>query len=397
MRVQQRILIVAMMQSKLAGVLAVAVFGVSTAAPTFMLTAGVTAAKEMCLTGGRGSLSLEACEDAVASLDGRELWHFESGGKLVHAVSGQCAGVSASTAGSRVLETDCAAAAAWEVMPNGQLKTGSLCLSQEGSAAGVQNAALQAAAAATSTFEASAHGAWAAVDGSDATYWASKLDSGPATLTVDLGAERPIESVKIAWAYAAKSFKISLSSDGVQWSEVYATSVNVVRHTAVDAGGRRASQLKIEMLEASPTDGQLNGRSIFGISSVVALAPRLEPVLDDCAAAAKSADARDKYFLVSVAEFDPSAQAALKNAMPALEGAAASLSAVVSELNAVVPKLAQCRPAALLEKAAGGNFAAVATRRLAAASSSASGGVSSQEELLAAARTAVVAVRSVLA
>ena len=67
-------------------------------------------------------------------------------------------------------------------------------------------------------------------------------------------------------------------------------------------------------------------------------------IVDDCAIAAKSKDARDKYFASFVSEFDPAASQALQGELPALTAAKAALGAAVSEVMGRIPKAAACRP-----------------------------------------------------
>ena len=99
--------------------------------------------------------------------------------------------------------------------------------------------------------------------------------------------------------------------------------------------------------------------------------------MEDCAKAAKSKDARDKYFLAYVGQFDSGHETALRSELPSLQArqirvlialcarsaatppyagnlrvlhtplsgmqaAEASLAATVSELTSVLPKLASC-------------------------------------------------------
>merc|ERR1719401_3278363 len=100
----------------------------------------------------------------------------------------------------------CDGADVWELLANGQARVGSLCLSQSGSAAGVDNAAAYAAAMATSTADAWAHGAAAAVDMNEVSYWASKFDDdGPVELSIDLSSERRLEAVQVSWEFPAKA------------------------------------------------------------------------------------------------------------------------------------------------------------------------------------------------
>ena len=82
---------------------------------------------------------------------------------------------------------------------------------------------------------------------------------------------------------------------------------------------------------------------MYGIRSVAAFAARLHSVVSDCAEAAGSNDARDKYFLTHVGDFDPLPSKGSRSELPALEAARASLAAVVSELADATPQLSLCR------------------------------------------------------
>jgi len=233
----------------------------------------------------------------------------------------------------------------WELLANGQVKVGSLCLSQSGPMAGVDNAAAQAAAMATSTVDSSAHGAAAAVDLNEASYWASKFDeAGPVELSIDLGSERQLTAMQISWEFPAKAFAVSLSVDGEHWSEVFATSVNLESLTTIALQGDRASKVKLVMQEAQPQQGTLLGHALYGVRSVSVFAQRLNTIVDDCATAVKSKDARDKYFASFVSDFDPAASQGLQGEMPALMAAKAALGAAVSEVMGRIPKAAACRP-----------------------------------------------------
>lgn len=81
-------------------------------------------------------------------------------------------------------------------------------------------------------------------------YEASALDpTEPVTLTIDLGGKQKLESLAIAWEFPAKSFAISVSSDGVKWVEVFATDSNVLASTQVSLGAVTASKVKVVMHE----------------------------------------------------------------------------------------------------------------------------------------------------
>ena len=322
---------------------------------------------------------------------GREIWDFRSGGKMMHVGTQRCAGVAGSPgAGAQVVPVPCDGAGAWEATPDGQLKAGDFCLSQSGVSAGSEDVALRSAAAASSTFDAVTHGAWAAVDGNGATYWASKVgERVPVELSLDFGAPRAVTTLRISWEAPAKSFSVLSSSDGTTWEELFSTSANIARNSVIEVGGRRVAKVRVVMREGSPT---FEGQALYGIRSVRAVAPRLEPLLDECVAAAKTPDARDKYFLVAVASHDPAGSQTLRGELPALEAAGAALSASVSETVAVVPKLATCRRSSVqmpVLLTASSSAAAFGAAPLAAAASPA--------ELLARAREVIVAVRARLA
>lgn len=224
------------------------------------------------------------------------------------------------------------------------MKHGPACLTQRGPAAGVENVAAKAAASATASADAVSHGASAVTDGDPSSFWASPIgEAGPVDLLLDLGGEHLLERVKISWEFPAKAFAILASTDGSHWAEVYATSINAVNVTSVALGRVLASKIKISMRETHPLYGSFLGRPIFGIKAVSVLAPRLVAALEDCAEAAASRDARDKYFTVALSEHDAAPSAALRSELPALEAAKASLGASIGELAAAAPKLHGCR------------------------------------------------------
>ena len=129
-------------------------------------------------------------------------------------------------------------------------------------------------------------------------------------------------------------------------------------------------------------------------------ADRLRSVVTACAKVAKSADARDKYFLSYVAEFDPFPAKALRSELPAVEAARASLAATVSELADAVPQLNLCRSEAMpsirttTPRNAGLNWRASVGK---ARGERKGLEVDELDSLLAEARSSIVGVRKVLA
>jgi len=358
----------------------------NTSTPVFMLVAGVSSPEEMCLLESTGRIGLSSCAAAVAAGDGRELWSISDGGQLVNAASKKCASAAAGATMLSVL--DCRGASTWKLLAGGQVQVGDRCLSQSGQGVGIENVAAHAAVVATSSANAASHAAAAAVDADDATFWASKPgDAGPTELTIDIGEARHISTVKIAWESIAQSFSVSVSSDGSSWTEVFATTVNVEQASIVPIG-LTASRVRLEM--SKPLGGASSGRPLFGIKTVVALAPRMAPSLDDCSAASSSTDARDKYFPVAVSDFDLSASATLHAELPALASARTSLSTALSEVAA----LPGCSNGAVMLAAASVLSASSETLR---ANDVADGGGSAEvEQLLATARSIIVGAREAM-
>ena len=91
---------------------------------------------------------------------------------------------------------------------------------------------------------------------------------------------------------------------------------------------------------------------MYGIKSISVFASRLQAIVTECSKAARSTDARDKYFLVSAREYDPSVPKSLSAEAPALEAAKATLASTVSELANVLPKLSSCVGEAMTTKSA---------------------------------------------
>ena len=295
------------------------------------------------------ALVLEECSGAIATGDGRELWKLQPNGQLVNVAGGKCAGIQSHNVsdGGRVVLMDCDAAAKisdghsqWEVLGNGQMglaQPGGFCMSQSGPAPGRTNVAAKAAATASSAASAQHganllqshvhgttngfHGAGAAmaVDSNEATYWASKLDTKePVTLTVDLGGKTSIQDIRIDWEFPAKSFIVSVSLDGKHFVDAYSTDVNVLKASRVPIG-RAASAVRIVMREPHAAIGPLEGHSLYGIASVSVFANQLETIVQKCTTAAKSSDARDKFFISRTSEFDSASGRALEKELMTLE------------------------------------------------------------------------------
>ena len=73
----------------------------------------------------------------------------------------------------------------------------------------------------------------------------------PVVMTVDFGEARPLQRVEILWEFPAKSFSISLSSDGLSWAEVYSTDANGLKESFVNLAHQSARKLRLTMREVS--------------------------------------------------------------------------------------------------------------------------------------------------
>ena len=114
-------------------------------------------------------------------------------------------------------------------------------------------------------------------------------------------------------------------------------------------------------------------------------------VLEPCAIAAKSSDARDKYFAVGVGSFDPAPGVALRSELPALASAGAALGEAVMELAEAVPNARAC-------KKQGAAFKSKARSSRAMSGRNVFGGVEigEQESLFGQAKKTIIAARGLL-
>merc|ERR1712137_868576 len=72
------------------------------------------------------------------------------------------------------------------------------------------------------------------------------------------------------------------------------------------------------------------------------LATSARMIVQDCVEAEENSDARDKFFMVAVPEFDPSAALQAKSNAALLAAAAGHLGSLLAELHVAMPSLASC-------------------------------------------------------
>ena len=163
-------------------------------------------------------------------------------------------------------------------------------------------------------------------------------------MTVDIGSTRKVSSVQIDWEFPAKAYTLSVSVDGVKWSEVQSTDSNVLHSNHIASGAVPASKVRLIMHQVRrhwglcrrhciefpcprsghivQASGSFHGQAWSGIRKFSVQASRLQSIVEDCAAAAKSNDARDKYFATYVGEFASCSSKTLRSELPSLEVAA---------------------------------------------------------------------------
>ena len=66
-------------------------------------------------------------------------------------------------------------------------------------------------------------------------------------MTVDIGSTRKVSSVQIDWEFPAKAYTLSVSVDGVKWSEVHSTDSNVLHSNHIALGAVPASKVRLIM------------------------------------------------------------------------------------------------------------------------------------------------------
>ena len=372
------------------------------AAPAnFLLVNGVTAVDEACLVGSGAGVWLDSCETAVSSLSGKEIWSLASDGSLVHEASKKCLGAGSTGEQSNLELLSCDAAGGvpkWELQANGQVKMAqtTLCISQAGASSAVVNVAATASALASSTLDPS-HGAAHAVDGVASSYWVSKMGETSVSLLLDLGEPAHASLLDVDFEFVPSAFAVQVARPTAEWRQIFATDSNVLRRVKIPLDASTPlSGVKLVMQTAHPTLGALGSQKLFGVRSVKVMANLLTPVLEPCAAAAKSPDGRDKFFAVAVKSFDPQAAAALEAELPALESADAALSSAVVELAAALPDMSSCKSAGAVLLSANATIKQVQQKALRRDAGWVFG-VNQEAALLQEARETIVAARGLLA
>ncbi|CDJ51219.1 LCCL domain-containing protein / F5/8 type C domain-containing protein, putative [Eimeria brunetti] len=329
--------------------------------PMFMIIAGISSpAGDMCLEVEGGKVNQEGarvllnfCEDAIAAADGRELWQTNPQAQIVSPLSSppRCLvlqGGDTTDGGSLVL-SNCSRAleegdgrSGWTFQGNSQLRislNGVWCLSQRnanGASAGFVDLVGSAGVTAeASSSEDEAHGPQKAIDRNSDTAWESQSfqekDEFPVTLDLNLGKVVRLTAARIEWAKPALAYTIQVSTDNTTFVDVVQNEANPSFSTKDPLDGVSAQIVRIRMQRphprlgllgesssslsssssysssSAPLESQLNENKYrYAIREVHLFANKLEPAVAECKDAANSDDARDKYFIYYVSNFDGS-------------------------------------------------------------------------------------------
>ena len=81
----------------------------------------------------------------------------------------------------------------------------------------------------------------------------------------------------------------------------------------------RCVEKRLCVCQAHAVYGKFKGHAVFGIASLEILAKSMQTIVEDCAAASQSKDARDKYFQTYVGDSGACSSKALRSELPSLE------------------------------------------------------------------------------
>lgn len=295
------------------------------------LISGMTAKKETCLAAPLGGgVEADTCVQAVGKKDGRDVFLLQEDGQINSMAQGG--------GGCVVLKHDklrkpndpwpleigsCdergtgseTSRLKFEVMPDNQLHVsnphlsgGPNCLSFSGSGPGqgIQDVGKNAVASATATYDADIHGPDRALDGLDYSYWAGAAASDePVVLTAHLDAPKILRGIDIHWEYAAKSFAVQTSFDGPDWNTIFKTTGNkkMKNHIDIQLGDHKVVGVRVVMWQPLQKLGKSG--NMYAIRKFMINVPKLEPIIEPCPDATGHRDARDKWFLNWVSEWNP--------------------------------------------------------------------------------------------
>jgi hypothetical protein len=112
--------------------------------------------------------------------------------------------------------------------------------------------------------------------------------------------------VDINWEYPPKAFTIETSQNGDKWKGINSVSSNTQWRFQQSLKNAYVKKFRIVMTETHPGKmGSINDHGVYGINSIKLMSRPIAPIVQKCDDAAKSVDARDKWFLSEVTQFYP--------------------------------------------------------------------------------------------
>ncbi|KAL7069268.1 hypothetical protein ACR3K2_02030 [Cryptosporidium serpentis] len=342
------------------------IVAIGNGSPLAMIISGITDPKgDNCLqvSGGRiqqefAPVELDSCVYGIAAGDGRELWRIRPNGQIVSALSNppKCLAVANGDLSheSPLVIQDCELAeqaqdgrSYWDFNDFSQLrvKGTNACIYQKnvvGNSVGVTILHLNGTA--SSVMDA-LHLPESAFDGDVATYWVSAAfdDASEHRVAMDLstGNKYEIRNIRIDWEFPPISYAIVSNIDG-RITEVTRVEGNPLNITLNDMGGITTSHIRIIMEKPHPRYGKFSGKYLYGIREVEVLTNNLNSVITFCKDAATSSDARDKYFLNYVEEFNAKASDMVKSAARDVLSRTRNLGSLSDRMNILLPSVEEC-------------------------------------------------------
>ncbi|KAI4836902.1 LCCL domain-containing protein [Plasmodium brasilianum] len=340
--------------------------------PHFLLLSGITSEHEMCLQVEEGlinndntSVILDSCINALAAGDGRELWKTNSNNQIISAFSDppKCLSVINldNLETNKIVLYDCLRAledgdgkSNWIFESNSQIrlqKSGEpLCISQKniyGNVPGIHDILLNmdVSVDSNSTLD-DDHNPDNTVDGNLNSYWASATFADNyehlVYFIIDLNKFAEISRIKIYWEYPPLHYSIAVSTDNQNYKIVVETLANPSFVTIDTLKNIETRYIKISMIKPHPKHGEMGDQFLYGIRSIEVQANNLETILSYCRDSANSDDARDKYFVEYITEFDQDLTRKLINLEEDVSKNVNSISDNLSKLEELLPNIETC-------------------------------------------------------
>lgn len=340
--------------------------------PYFLLVSGITSEHEMCLQVEEGLMNteyapviLDSCINAMASGDGREIWKTNSNNQIISAFSNppMCLSVvhMDNMEKSRIVLYDCLRAledgdgkSNWIFESNSQIRlqgsSEAYCISQKnlfGNAAGVHDVLvnLDVSVDADSIMD-NSHSPENMIDGNLSSYWASGVFPDGyehiVHVTLDLNKVVEISKIKISWEFAPLHYQISTSLDNQSYQLMGENFANPSIVTVDTLKNTETRYIKITMIRPHPNHGLMGDQFLYGIRSIEVQANHLETVLNHCRDASNSDDARDKYFVEYITEFDQDLTEKLIHIEEDVSKTISSISVNLARLEELLPNIETC-------------------------------------------------------